>query len=541
MATVGSLREAAEAVHAGLTVFTEAVRVVHGPDDVGAKCDWTIEVAKAMSGASSAAIVRREEGEYVVVAGDTTFEDRLVDLDDVLAAVMDGEGSTRGAGDLVAPSLVALPVRGGAGPHAALVLAGDDPDAFDDVAIDSAAALATNLGVALDNLAAAARLAELELARREVVHQLQAAVRPAIPVVPDTGLGVYYLAADPQEPTGGDLYDWHVLPDGTLFLAVIDIVGKGVSATKDAVALAHVLRVLVLQGSPLGKIVREADDLVGPPHPELAATVVVALFDPTTGLLQVASGGHPPVLIVRADGTTEYLELAGAPLGFPNAGSHEVATVTLGRSDSAIFYTDGVVEARKDIVAGFDELAAAAALTRRYPARQQARALVERALAGAARRDDSLVLVLRRRIPPGEGTTPFRPFEHTFSPHQAAVGLVRHFLADWLRFQHVTDADAEDPVLIVSELAANAVAASTEDRHPITARAWAEGTALVIEVEGQGDAAITLCEPPVDEPPDLEAESGRGLFVVRALSDRVEVLDREGATVVRSVCEGFFP
>ncbi len=62
---------------------------------------------------------------------------------------------------------------------------------------------------------------------------------------------MFYLAADQQASTGGDLYDWVLLPDGTLHLAVVDVMGKGVAAIKAAVAVTHALRLLVLDGVPL--------------------------------------------------------------------------------------------------------------------------------------------------------------------------------------------------------------------------------------------------------------------------------------------------
>ena len=54
---------------------------------------------------------------------------------------------------------------------------------------------------------------------------------------------------------------WVVLPDGTLHVAVIDIMGKGVAATKDALAVTHALRLLALDGCPLETLVSRADEL----------------------------------------------------------------------------------------------------------------------------------------------------------------------------------------------------------------------------------------------------------------------------------------
>ncbi|MFN2539473.1 MAG: PAS domain S-box protein, partial [Mycobacteriales bacterium] len=95
------------------------------------------------------------------------------------------------------------------------------------------------------------RLVEQEAARRLVVEQLQAAVVPATPVIDGIELAVNYVASDPKEPTGGDLWDWHLLPNGELHLAVVDVLGHGVAATKSALAVVHTLRSLALDDTPL--------------------------------------------------------------------------------------------------------------------------------------------------------------------------------------------------------------------------------------------------------------------------------------------------
>jgi len=535
-----SLRPLVDALYAGTGILIEAVRVVHGPTPVDEKLRWTVDIAAAASGAAAAGFV---------VYGQEVLSGRAEELAALLPTIgallrrtlVDGQ--TLRIGDLAnAPagfrSLLAVPVPGRDQMHGALVLADRKPDHFDAALEAVASALAANIGVALDNVATSAQLAALELARRTVVHQLQEAVRPATPEVPETELGVYYLPADPQSPTGGDLYDWQMLPDGDLHVAVVDVVGKGVTATKDALAITHALRLLVLQGCELGDLVEQADAVYGRHHPEVAATMVVGRYTPSTGVLRIAGGGHPPVLVVRDDDTTEYVEIPGLALGWPRAGSLGVSTIVLGRSDSAVLYTDGLVEARRDIDVGFADLAQAALQTSRYPAVHQARALVDRALAGAVRRDDTLALVLRRQLPPEPaGGRRLAPFAHRFSPNPVGVSLARHLFGDWLRLQEVEQQEIETLVLVASELCANAVVAATGSPGGVVLRARSEGCDIEIEVEDdagafEGDLDFDL---DLEEAPDAMAESGRGLFLARALSHQLDIeVERGVRTVVRS-------
>ena len=144
------------------------------------------------------------------------------------------------------------------------------------------------------------RLVEAEAAQRLVAEQLQQAVMPARPDVDRRRAGRRRTSPPtPTSPTGGDLYDCQVLPDGDLHLCVVDVLGHGVEATQDALTVMHTVRTVVLDGTPLQDVVARADLLLGRQAPELVATVVLARYTPTTGELRVVSGGHPPALVVH--------------------------------------------------------------------------------------------------------------------------------------------------------------------------------------------------------------------------------------------------
>ncbi len=385
------------------------------------------------------------------------------------------------------------------------------------------------------------RLTERERAQREFLHQLQEAVRPRQPVVDGVELGVHYLPADPTAPSGGDLYDWQLLPDGDLHLAVVDVIGSGVSATKDALAVIHAIRVLVLEGCAMGQLVARADALLAESQPALVATVLIGRYTPVTGRMFLAGGGHPPMLLVTSDATVREVTAPGIPIGWPQAGSFEVVEVDLERSDTALFYTDGLVEAGKDILAGLAQLKAAAAETSNYPPRHLPRVLVERALAGAQRRDDTLALVLRRRsVPMGPRRRLLSGFDHRFSPSLAAVPIARHLFDDWLVHQSLDESDRDDLLVVVSELCTNAVRSAASPNSGLHLRAWPEGDALVMEVVDDGPG-FELRIGPDDEMPPAEQVSGRGLFIVRSLVDELMADRSPAGTTVRCVKRHLFP
>ena len=238
-------------------------------------------------------------------------------------------------------------------------------------------------------------LAAQQSAHQQALLELQEALQPPAPGVTEPQLGVCYLPA-PGAAAGGDVYDWQLLPDGQVHLAVADVLGKGVGAAKDAIAVMHALRLLVLADIPLANVIRQADSLLGRAFPDLVATSVIGRYRPDTGRLLIADGGHPPPLLMHPDGSSQYLESEGRPIGWPEAGSEGVLETTVPPGGTVVFYTDGLVEGKRDIVRGLRNLAQLAGELRGLPPRSLAEALVSRVTERADHRDDTLCVVLHR-------------------------------------------------------------------------------------------------------------------------------------------------
>jgi serine phosphatase RsbU (regulator of sigma subunit)/anti-sigma regulatory factor (Ser/Thr protein kinase) len=543
-----------------LHVLAEAAPTVHGPSPVGEKVAWVVEAARTLTGSPVAAYLDLHPGSTSATAASgvsVTDVERFARpaVRSALDAGPEEPGPSRGdelladprfvsfahrAGLAEGASILLVPVLGADGlPHGVLLVL--RPYTFGAKDEAGVAALGAHLGVALDNAETVNRLTELQAAQREMVHQLQEAVRPPLPDVSSAELGVHYVPADPGAPSGGDLYDCLVLPDGDLHLAVVDVMGKGVAATKDAVGVTHALRLLALDGCSMDRLVARAGALVSSQNPDLVATVLVARYRPSDGALQLAGGGHPPALLIRDQGPIRLVSAPGVAIGWPGAGSNEVVSVVLDRRDTLVLYTDGLIEASKDILVGLDGITLAAAQTAQYPAPHLARALVERALSGAERRDDSLALVLRRRTPPPPSRArTLGPFEYRFSPSPVTIPLSRHLFADWVEHLSLDDGERSDLLLVVSELCSNAVRHASGAPAGLVLRAWTEGDAVVVEVEDDG-AGFELHGRYDDEPPDPEAEQGRGLYVVEALTDEMSVRRNGGSTVVRAVRRAVIP
>ncbi|MFI6144436.1 PP2C family protein-serine/threonine phosphatase [Streptomyces sp. NPDC051109] len=201
----------------------------------------------------------------------------------------------------------------------------------------------------------ALKQAEADRARlQDALAVLQRSLLPdALPEVPGVEVDAYYHTASPDR-LGGDFYD--VFPvDGRRFAFFLgDVCGKGPAAAAVTSLTRYTLRAAALHDadpvsalSTLNKVLHERYSGGDPRY----CTAVFGVLDPDpeTGdvAVRIASGGHPPAVVMRADGTADFLPTPGGLLvGILPAARFTTATTILAPGDTLLLYTDGLTEAR---------------------------------------------------------------------------------------------------------------------------------------------------------------------------------------------------
>jgi phosphoserine phosphatase RsbU/P len=259
--------------------------------------------------------------------------------------------------------------------------------------------LGAHAGVALGALARVREVEAREEQVRRVAEQLQDSLLPVLPEVAGASVAVQYRAAARDARVGGDFYDVFPLPDGRVLIVVGDVMGKGVEAAGRTSMITQTLRALALQDLPLDELLARADRQVSYQDPDMMATVWCGFYEPATGELAFASLGHPPALLMRADGEPLHLTMEGLPLGLRNLTDEppECRDRQLQSRDLLVLYTDGVVEASRDYLAGQEALQAAIAERRGEPLAQIVQDALDDLLRDAGHTDDAVMLLLRRR------------------------------------------------------------------------------------------------------------------------------------------------
>jgi serine phosphatase RsbU (regulator of sigma subunit)/anti-sigma regulatory factor (Ser/Thr protein kinase) len=316
-----------------------------------------------------------------------------------------------------------------------------------------------------------------------------------------------YLPGNQLIEVGGDWYESIALPGGRVALIVGDVAGHGVRAAVTMGRLRTALQTIVnLELSPAAGL-QQLDALmheIGDREPAFA-TCAYAVYDATDGTCEIASAGHLPPLLLRSDGTSEFLDVPPAPPLGVGEGVIETRTFSVEDGSILVLYTDGLVENRgQDIDDGLLRLRGVfgpEALDR--PLEDLATSTLDGAYDDHDR-DDIAVLIARLRRLPADHVVSWG-FAARPTAVRDARGRVRETLEKWGLADLSLVAE-----LLVSELVTNALRYATGD---LELRLLRDHT-LVCEV---WDGVYALPRPRQAAEDD---ESGRGLQVVHRLAKR---------------------
>ncbi|MFC8257764.1 SpoIIE family protein phosphatase [Streptomyces sp. NPDC057291] len=192
---------------------------------------------------------------------------------------------------------------------------------------------------------------------RERLKRLNATLQktllpPALANVPGLNVAAHYHIASADE-VGGDFYDLFPLAAGTWGLFLGDVCGKGAAAAAVTSLARYTLRAAAVYdpdpAAVLGNLNTVLNHEYSGTDPRFC-TVIFGLLTPygDQGGFRVtlASGGHPSALLMRADGTADYLPTPGGQLIGVLPDAHiATTTIRLNPGDTLLLHTDGLTEA----------------------------------------------------------------------------------------------------------------------------------------------------------------------------------------------------
>ncbi|WP_432752958.1 SpoIIE family protein phosphatase [Streptomyces sp. JL2001] len=361
-----------------------------------------------------------------------------------------------------------------------------------------------------DHAEAAERLRASERRHRETAVTLQRSLLPQELEQPDDlRIAATYQPGVTDAAVGGDWYDVITLGAGRTALVIGDVMGRGVRAAAVMGQLRTAVRAYARLDLPPHEVLQLLDGLAAEIDASQIATCVYAVHDPNEGRLVYASAGHLPILVRDEDGTVRRAEdPTGPPLG-TGGWLHTSGTIALPPGSTAVLYTDGLVERRREDI---DEGVAALerALSGALGTPQVVCDRLLRSLGVTAEHDDDVaVLVVQHPARKGADAELFHNAALELLGGVEAAPRARAFASGVLSSWRFPVELRDLGVLATSELVANSLQHGTP---PMRLRLRRTDRRLIIEVT-DGDDHL-----PRRRRAEMEDEAGRGISIIATIA-----------------------
>lgn len=236
----------------------------------------------------------------------------------------------------------------------------------------------------------------------EVARSIQQSLLPK--AMPD--ISGFDIAAwnKPADQTGGDYYDWQVLPDGRVVVALADVTGHGIGPALLAAVCRAYSRAIFGQHKDFLESMSRINSAIGPDVGEgRFVTFVATILGANTPEIELLSAGHAPLFVywLKHD-RFDLMEAQGLPLGISQEFlSDPPQILPMEKGDLLVLATDGFFEwaNRAEELFGTARLENSVRANRHKQAGEIISSLYQDVLrfgAGTPQKDDLTAIVIKR-------------------------------------------------------------------------------------------------------------------------------------------------
>ncbi len=373
-------------------------------------------------------------------------------------------------------------------------------------------------------------------AAREIQMSIVPKLFPPFPNRPEIDL---YAILIPAREVGGDLYDFMLLDEDHLYLAIGDVSGKGVPASL-LMAVGKTLLKSTMQTvrDPARAMTQVNNELSEDNESCMFITMFCGILNIKTGAFIYANAGHNLPFLTRHDGSIQRLDNPPGPaLGVAYGFAYQDYSTQLDDSDLLILYTDGVTEAMNPANVMFEESGLLEYIRRE--GHQKAKLFIEnlgRAVqahaSGAEQSDDITALTVRYRATPDKAACKRQSDTASEQKPEAVLSVKNRMeelnrMTSWIEEQGAVFALTMPLVmnltLVLEEWVVNVISYAYADKseHTIELRLWRKNNELQIEIEDDGRPFDPTAQADVDTAMPLEHRKigGLGIHFIRKTMD----------------------
>ncbi|TDC83177.1 serine/threonine-protein phosphatase [Actinomadura sp. 7K507] len=313
--------------HAAGTAPPLRRQVVMGPED-----EHAVEAARMLEEVDPA---QGTLSHTVYVTRQSALRPHVEDID-VLGNCPDGQPV---CGKIGATSVLSVPIEDGDHAIGTITLAASgEYGPFDLMDLGVVQRLGRYLALVI-------RAARLYRRRAEVAATLQAGLLPkTLPAIPGVTVAAKYLTATNGSEVGGDFYDVFRTENGWGMI-LGDVCGKGEDAAAVTATARHCARLAARWKAHPGDVLGIVNEALLDEDRFVTAVMAGLTVETERVVVSLGTAGHPPAVVVRADGVIRTASRGGVPLGLFEDFEPGLDTIELAVGDTLILHSDGVLEA----------------------------------------------------------------------------------------------------------------------------------------------------------------------------------------------------
>lgn len=364
-----------------------------------------------------------------------------------------------------------------------------------------------------------------------IAHEIQLGIVPKLfPPFPDRRDLDLFAALEPAKEVGGDLYDFSLLDEDHLYVAIGDVSGKGVPASLLMAVGKTLLKSTVhAVRDPARALAMVNDELSADNDSCMFITAFCGILNLHSGHFTFANAGHNPPLVIARNGAAKYINRRpGPPLGAMQNIRYENMDVALADEEMLLLYTDGVTEAMnpKNEMFGEDRLRELSTKLKDSTAEKLVQEIVGNVHAhadGTDQSDDITVLAVRSmaKAQKNEAATPPRAPDSQIILANRKEELEK--LVAWLETESeklgIPTGVTMSLNLALEEWFVNIVSYAYADanEHSVPFRLWKEGSILTIQIEDDGQPFDPTAQAAPDTTLSIEQRKigGLGIHFIR--------------------------
>jgi anti-sigma regulatory factor (Ser/Thr protein kinase) len=371
--------------------------------------------------------------------------------------------------------------------------------------------LAVRIAVAIDS-------AQIYAREHHVADTLQRALLPErLPEHELVHFDAAYIPATEEAIVGGDWYDAFTLPDGRIALSIGDVAGHGLRAAVVMGEVRQAFRAAALNPTSPSVVLERANTIVNMRQNPIMVTAIFGIIDPATATITYAAAGHPAPVLALPCTMVERLPSGGIPLGIADSIDATDWSFTIPPGAYLAFYTDGLIEHSKDVVEGEEQLVEAIRAEILDRGTAPALSVMRRVFGEKKNSDDAAALFV------ATSDEPRSDFIFDFSAIPLAVPIVRRTLKRYATRLGLDEDRTHALITAVGEAMANAV----EHAYPEQ-----PGIVRLRVANGGGSLKATIEDDGRWKQAQKREERGRGLPLMRALMDGVEIRTNQSHTTI---------